>query len=178
MLRRSLLSVAATATLLLGAPAAARAAGVTIDPDSPAGREYALPLDTARSGGGGGAARSDRATDDDHEQLFGAGIEDGRGSGENRGDVTRSSGAGSSTSGDRRRKQQRDADAGSASAPAGGSTRTEPAPAVTNRASEATLAAVPRGEGRGPVLAIVGGVLASGLLAGLLLRRRGRRTPG
>jgi hypothetical protein len=85
--------------LLWGAGLAfAQRDGVYVDPDSPAGKEYALPLDAARgnvSGGGGSAAPGG-----DAPPLFGAGIshrgsaEDGSVAGEldrgNRGDRTNS----------------------------------------------------------------------------------------
>jgi hypothetical protein len=46
--------------LLLAAasPNAIAADGVTVDPDSPAGQEYAIPLDDARRGAGGDAGQS------------------------------------------------------------------------------------------------------------------------
>jgi hypothetical protein len=57
--------------LVLAAPAAAQAPGVTYDPDSPAGREYALPLDTARRAAD--ARPSERRND--RSALFGEGVE-------------------------------------------------------------------------------------------------------
>ena len=58
------------ATLVGPGPAsAAHAPGVHIDPGSPAGREYAIPLGQARSTGA--PARATRA---DSAQLFGVGI--------------------------------------------------------------------------------------------------------
>lgn len=62
------------AGLVLVAPGdvIAQADGVYVDPDSPAGKEYALPLDAARreaSGGGGGGDGGASAP-----PLFGAGI--------------------------------------------------------------------------------------------------------
>jgi hypothetical protein len=80
-------SAGARLTLLLSSiamlwPAAAPAQdepGVVVDPDSPAGKEYAIPLDQARResgatvpGGGGGGGGSDGGTTSG--ALFGAGI--------------------------------------------------------------------------------------------------------
>jgi len=45
---------------------------VFVDPDTPAGKEYALPLDTARRHATGGQGRATR--DGDQPALFGAGI--------------------------------------------------------------------------------------------------------
>jgi hypothetical protein len=55
-LRRTITALALGAAIATTAvPAAARAEpGLTVDPQSPAGVEYAIPLDTARGHGGGG----------------------------------------------------------------------------------------------------------------------------
>lgn len=78
---------ALTVLLLVAAaapPAAAQEEGVFADPNSPAGKEYALPLERARAeaapdtggreGGGGGSK----------QPLFGVGIEQSRGAPEDR----------------------------------------------------------------------------------------------
>ena len=61
------------ASLAVGAGGAmAQHNGVFVDPDTPAGKEYALPLDTARRHATGGQSRATR--DGDRPALFGAGI--------------------------------------------------------------------------------------------------------
>lgn len=47
----------------------AQGSGVVVDPDSPAGKEYALPLESARRDAGGGGGPDSSAA-----PLFGAGI--------------------------------------------------------------------------------------------------------
>lgn len=79
-------SIAALGVLPLAAPAAVSAAsGVTIDPNTPAGREYAIPLQSTRhefSGGHGGGSGSKpaasapqgRSSAQQGSGLFGTGI--------------------------------------------------------------------------------------------------------
>lgn len=81
------LSAALLAFVLLVAPADAqdREGGLQVDPESPSGREYALPEDQARrdaapgpgAGGadGGGAGGSAGSPGSDAPPLFGAGVE-------------------------------------------------------------------------------------------------------
>jgi hypothetical protein len=52
-----MLGLAVAAGLTLPAAATAQDDGVTVDPDSPAGKEYAIPFDRARDEAGGGASR-------------------------------------------------------------------------------------------------------------------------
>jgi hypothetical protein len=89
--------IGASVALLWGAGVTfAQSKGVHVDPDSPAGKEYALPLDAARGNVAGGGDSA--APGGDAPPLFGAGIshrgsvEDGSVSGElargNRGDRT------------------------------------------------------------------------------------------
>jgi hypothetical protein len=54
------------ATLSLTSPASALAPGVHVDPNSPAAKEYSIPLGQARSGGHGGSSSEGN--------LFGSGI--------------------------------------------------------------------------------------------------------
>jgi hypothetical protein len=65
--------VALTLLLMVNATgvAAAQEDGVHYDPDSPAGKEYALPLDRARAQGD---VRATRSADDADAGLFGQGI--------------------------------------------------------------------------------------------------------
>jgi hypothetical protein len=61
----------ALAVAALGTPAAATPPGVHVDPNSPAGKEYAIPLAAARDlGGGSGGSNGPAAS----RPLFGAGI--------------------------------------------------------------------------------------------------------
>lgn len=73
---RKAAAVAVLALLAGAAPAAGQEPGVHYDPDSPAGKQYAIPLEQARDIGGAGTTSSPSAGapssgDDD---LFGAGI--------------------------------------------------------------------------------------------------------
>ena len=63
VMRRVLLSVVAS-VLLIPSAAFAQSGAALLDPDSPAGREYALPLDAARTAG----------STADAPEPFGAGI--------------------------------------------------------------------------------------------------------
>jgi hypothetical protein len=56
--------------------AAAQEEGVFFDPDTPAGKEYAIPLEQARrDAGGGGQARRENEAGPRGQPLFGVGIE-------------------------------------------------------------------------------------------------------
>ena len=83
-MRRALLPALA---VVLGAtiPAAPAGAqpGVHVDPGSPAGKEYALPLDQARreARGGGGSDSGRQKSPTGRSALFGEGIEPSRGRG-------------------------------------------------------------------------------------------------
>lgn len=69
--RRCAVAPAALIALLLASPAGAQEPGVTLDPDSPAGTEYALPLDQARVDASGVGDRRSPGI------RFGAGISRG-----------------------------------------------------------------------------------------------------
>jgi hypothetical protein len=155
---------------LLGLTAATGVAqaepGLTVDPDSPAGVEYAVPLDTARghrgnggSGGGGTTAPSGGA---DSPVLFGSGIKSGSGS--SGGDK------GSPGSGKPGEKPGGGSGGGSASGSGGRVGTDSPAAPVAASATYSTT---------GPMAAIIGGVLLLGGGLGLFLRLRARRSsPG
>jgi hypothetical protein len=79
------------ATMLLAlallAPAASADPGVHVDPDTPAGKEYALPLDEARkeaTGDSGGPAPP-AGEEPEAAPLFGAGVDRARAKGQGRG---------------------------------------------------------------------------------------------
>lgn len=125
--------------------------GVFVDPDSPAGKEYALPLDTARrdAQGGGGSATAGG----DGPALFGAGISP-RGSSQPDGDGPGSSGADNDASSDER---------GGGSAAAGAA-----------EASQAVAKAVAQSSGGLSAgwltILIAAGVLLVGIVIGLSVR--------
>lgn len=108
----------AVACALVAPPAATAQEPVQLDPDSPAGVEYQLPLDQARrdaapdagGGGGGGGSGPDGGSGVIPAPLFGAGItpegpQDGDGGGRGAeataGDATRGGGEDSKGRGDR-----------------------------------------------------------------------------
>jgi hypothetical protein len=75
--RQRLLAVLVVGAVATGArvPAAVAAEpGVHIDPGSPAGKEYALPVDQARRDAGGSATRGGSGSNGGQGGLFGAGI--------------------------------------------------------------------------------------------------------
>lgn len=63
---------AVSAILVLSVPASASAQGVQVDPNSPAGTEYDIPIDRARREAQGGSSAGGAGGG---SQLFGAGIE-------------------------------------------------------------------------------------------------------
>jgi hypothetical protein len=93
---RAVCVLATLGILAGGGEAAAQSDGVVVDPDSPAGKEYALPLDKARQDvaptPGAGTDGSDETNGSNETPLFGAGItkrdggQGGQGDGRDRGD--------------------------------------------------------------------------------------------
>ena len=159
------------ALLALPAAAAAQPSGVIVDPESPAGTEYAIPLEEARrhgSGGGdpraGGEARG--------QPLFGEGIEPAPGAG--------SSGAGSGGGAD---GESRGATGGPApngggdGGPSAGRARersvSEEDKGTPDRSAAVAVEAAGAGGGSDTLLSagIAAVVLAIGLLVGFGLRR-------
>lgn len=164
MLKRIRYCFGALAILLaLAAPAPAYAQGSDpqVDPDSPAGTEYELPLDRARQeaggGGSGGSSGSSgsRGTTDE-APLFGEGVASGAGS-ENAKPAP---------------KEDTDPDA---------ATTASLEPDGTSGTPEAVRAQAPSPDGSsGDLVAIgtgAGGVLLLGGLAGLAWRRRSSSEP-
>jgi hypothetical protein len=136
----------------LAAPAAsAQERGVFIDPDSPAGTEYAIPLDAARRDAAGGKAGLGSAPAG-AQPLFGAGIaprSEERPA--RRDDSRRSTRQGGAENGDEERSSETRSPGGSTAA-----------------------VAAAAGEGNSDTLLTVGvaaAVLAVGLAAGLAFRR-------
>lgn len=154
------LLLASMCALLLAAPAAAQ--DPQVDPDSPAGREYELPIDRAREQAGAGSSRPSGAGGSDvggasDAPLFGAGVEPEK-----------------PTSGSARSGSARSGTAGDPATTAG----VEPDAQATAQASalESVRAQAPAPDGGGSALVAIGagggGVLLLGGLAGLTWRRR------
>jgi hypothetical protein len=145
--------------------------GVTVDPGSPTGREYAIPLDSARraadpaGGASGTASEGERGA----SPLFGAGIAT-TGSG---GNATAGSGrghGGGSADGDGSGRPR-----AASTASGRGRSREGPSPPVAVRVAASDPGA-PAGGATTTALVIAAGVLvlAVGAGGGLLLRRRSR----
>jgi hypothetical protein len=144
--RLSPVLAAGAAALALAAPAGAQGNGVFVDPDSPTGKEYALPFAQARDDNSG--RRSGRApTSAEQSPLFGQGITPPRGG----------SGPSEAASGARRSRG-----GGRGAAPVGA----EPASARLEDVSSG---------GAGSSLALAAGVMLAGGLIGVAARRLARR---
>jgi hypothetical protein len=138
--------------------ASAQEGGVFIDPDSPAGTEYAIPLDQARREATGGKA-GPGSTSAGQEPLFGAGI--------TRRGEERQSGRGNSRSGVRQAGEGGDDEPASEA-------RDEPASEARDRGASSAAIAAAAGDGSWDTLVTAGiaaAVLALGLVAGLAFRR-------
>ena len=147
-----------TLVLLVAAPsAAAQEDGVFVDPDSPAGKEYAIPIDQARGEAAGGGNRPAG-----EEPLFGEGIEpaDGPGDGES------GEGAGEKAHGASKRGQEGSNQKGDA-----GDDDPSQSSADLGQSSAAIEAAAAESSDGLLTAGIAAAVLAVGLLAGLGLRR-------
>lgn len=138
--------------------AAAQDDEVFVDPDSPSGKEYALPIDTARQAGAANTRQQQPSRGAGDAPLFGAGVgADGNGAG--------TSAPTRARDGSRARQDElTDAQ----------TTRSAQAQAQAGTVAKRAATAVGPG-GTGSLAAIAGvglGVLLVGALAGLLLRRR------
>jgi hypothetical protein len=163
---------------LLAAPSAgATPPGVHVDPSSPGGKEYAIPLDQARNDatGGGGGAQSPGSSNGGGSgtHLFGVGVGgsggNSAGGGSAGGGSASGSGSGSASHGSKRGGSSHNRSTG-----AGPRGSTGPA-----RLSALNLAAATPEAGPQTPLLVLGasaGVIFAGVLLGLMLRRR--RTPG
>jgi hypothetical protein len=145
--------------LLLAPPAMGQRGGVFVDPNSPAGVEYAIPLEQARREAAGDASVNpggrpsggQAAAQTEGQQLFGEGIEPVGG----RGARARNAPAGSG---------KRGTSSGGAAA--------EGAEAAGASASTAAVAAASEeGSGLPLTIGIAGAVLVAGVAGGLGLRR-------
>ena len=153
--------------LVGGGVANAQGQGVHVDPDSPAGKEYALPLDQARRDAGGGLADG-KSRGAHRAPLFGAGISSEGGS---------SGGGGASTGGGERATAGSGATAGARSgasatprdraengAQSGGGTSSRDVRAVAENGDDDGLSP-------GVIAILVAfGALAIGILVGLSAR--------
>lgn len=156
--------LALIAAMMLGATAGSaqdREGGLQVDPGSPSGREYAIPLEQARRNGSA-AGPADRITPGQRNvaPAFGEGVGDGGGS------SASGSTDGGATSKDRAQAGS-DRPARDSTSTGDDASRRAPAVASIQRSSADT--------GSGPVIAIAGvggGVLLMGAAAGVVLRRR------
>jgi hypothetical protein len=146
------------------APAAfAQEPGVFVDPDSPAGKEYALPLEQARREAAGDATPPGRGVPGGRgEPLFGVGIERASGAGRGQGAGGSESAGGSASQRDRRQARERGMGGG---VPGPGDI------APNARSSAAIEAAADDGSDALLTAGIAAAVLGVGLLAGFGLRR-------
>ena len=156
--------IALISALALGLPAAASAQdGVFVDPDSPSGKEYQIPLESVRRQANPHARPGAKiAPGERSSPLFGEGI----GSGETRGGATRT------------RSDEGGEPRGPANAERSGSAarRSEAERAAREAITAATTRPGAPAGGAGSTLAVVGGaivVLLAGGLGGYVLRRRG-----
>lgn len=149
------------------APAAAQQGGVVVDPESPTGKEYAIPLDRARRQAaagrqGAGGIESAPAASTAPAPLFGEGVgpEDPASAPQRDGDGEVTGAAGRDGSGPGGTRSVSGVGADSERRPAAGAATRPGAP----DGGSSALA----------FLAIGGGVLLIGLLAGLAIRRAAR----
>ena len=158
------------AALALPAAAQAQGRGVFVDPDSPAGKEYAIPLEEARrqaapdaeSRPGGGDAAS---------PLFGAGITRAPGASAAGGGSAGDGSAGSGGGGEPGGAAGRDGDRGAGNAADGEGPETLESARKGRADSMAIEAAAQGGSDALLTAGIAGTVLAVGLLVGFGLRR-------
>src|SRR3954470_22491092 len=165
----------------LAASASAQAEpGFTADPQSPAGVEYAIPLDTARGHGGGGGGGHDPAGGT--VPGSGGGGSDSGGSGGGAGAAGASGGGkpalfGAGITPPSHSKPARHRATPARKGGGNGGTSAKPSRATGSRAAAPVVASAEYSS-TGPLVAIVGAILLAGALLGLFLRRRGasRRT--
>jgi len=144
--------------LLAASPASAQDPGVQVDPDSPSGREYDIPLASARRDAQPGVDRSAPATSAE-TPLFGEGI------------TTKDSSSSAPAKGGSRQPRPRGKRPAKAPAP---SRTVEPAPAAVRIA--AANPGAPGGGAGTTALFVLGGVLVlgAGVGAGVLVKRASR----
>ena len=153
---RRILTTATATALLAAAPASGQQGGVFVDPDSPSGKEYQLPLESVRRGADPQRAGDEKVQSGDQSSaLFGVGIGDD--------DDGERGGAGDGRRG---------------SSGSGNGTRKATAPAEEGADDVLRTAAARPGapaDDAGTLLIVGGGallVLAAGAGIGVVLRRR------
>jgi hypothetical protein len=159
---RRIAIIAVLLGLTLAPSAGAQEPGVFVDPDSPAGKEYAIPLEQARREAAGGASGREGGGDaggSGAQPLFGVGIERSTraAGGEDAGAATSGGGGDGSIRGANRQSRGPAPGAGDMAPNTGSSAAIE---AAARDGSDALLTA-----------GIVAAVLGVGLLAGFGLRR-------
>jgi hypothetical protein len=143
--------------------------GLTVDPQSPAGVEYAIPLDSGRGHGGGGHGHPSGGGSGGggggggNSALFGSGITP---------PASGSSATHASGSGTRAHRHGR---GGSGKATSHGSPNARSGDGATPP-GVAPVSAAASYSTSGPIAGVVGGILALGGGLGLFLRLRARRT--
>lgn len=160
-LRRTALTSLLLLGLTLTPSAGAQERGVFVDPESPAGKEYAIPLEQARreaAGGAGGREGGAGGSGSGAQPLFGVGIGRAKGASASGGDGTAASGGADGS------KRGGDGQAGGKAPGAG-----DLAPSA--RSSAAIEAAASEGSDTLLTAGIAAAVLGAGLLAGFGLRR-------
>ena len=145
--------------LALTAPAAAAQDDeIFVDPGSPSGKEYALPVESARQQAAKGA--KDRSSSAQPAPLFGEGVDD-----ESAGEQGAGAASGGGAAGGGSGGATNDADGGTPSAQGAARTAT----------LKAQAAAPDGGIGLAAVIGVGAGVLLLGGAIGVLLRRRSAR---
>lgn len=157
---------------LLAAPSAgATPPGLHVDPNSPGGKEYAIPLDQARDQATGGGSQSSGGGSGSH--LFGVGVGGSGGGGSGSAGTASSGGGGGSTSGGSSSGGSHGS-GGSGHSRASGSTGAGSG-GSHNRLSPLNVAAAnPESGAQAPLLVLGGsaGIVFAGVLLGLMFRRR------
>jgi hypothetical protein len=148
--------------LILASPVAAQEPGVHVDPNSPAGKEYAIPIDQARRQAEGASAGNGSHGSSGSAPLFGAGISS-RAGGSSSSSGSGKSGAGAAGSTKTRTEGSRKSDGARS---AGANARLAGAAAADTGSSATFLTA-----------AVVAAVLLAGGLIGLVLHRLNRGRP-
>jgi len=150
--------------LALTAPPAAAQDEVFVDPDSPSGREYAIPLEEARRNAASGGPPSRVQPGERSAELFGAGVGEDGGPPGSAGDPRQGGGGSDSAPG-----------TGGAGDGGAGAVPGADGPGTAGERSGGSLREATTAGSQGDVLlvgAIGVGVLALGAIAGLAGRRR------
>ena len=147
--------------LLLASPVAAQEYGVHVDPNSPAGKEYAIPIDQARRQAEGTSSGDGSRGSSDSAPLFGVGIS--RRAGGNTGSAKSAAGAARSSRG------------GTQGARRSGRSRSPGKSQASRLTSAASTDA--GGSATAQTAALVAAVLLAGGLIGLVLHRLTRGRP-